>query len=51
MTPRVKIEAIDMSSTVKEALDFYISHTHSRIPLYNERIDKIDSFVTVRDLL
>jgi CBS domain containing-hemolysin-like protein len=34
MTPRVKIDAISSESTIKEALDFYLSHTHSRIPVF-----------------
>jgi CBS domain containing-hemolysin-like protein len=51
MTPRVKIEAISDTFTVKEAMEFYLSHTHSRIPVYNETIDKIDYFVTARDLI
>jgi putative hemolysin len=51
MTPRVKIEAISLNSTVNEALDFYLSHTHSRIPIFSKTIDKIDYFITARDLL
>lgn len=51
MTPRVKVEALENDSTVQEALDFYLKHTHSRIPVYSDTIDKIDSFITTRDLL
>jgi len=51
MTPRVKIEAISDDITIKEAMDFYLSHTHSRIPVYQGTIDKIDSFITARDLI
>ncbi|MFK7780065.1 MAG: hemolysin family protein [Candidatus Gracilibacteria bacterium] len=51
MTPRVKIEAINIDSTVKEAMDFYLSHTHSRIPVYTKTIDKINHFITARDLM
>lgn len=51
MTPRVQIEAISDEKTVAEAINFYKSHTHSRIPVYSETIDKIDVFVTIRDLL
>ncbi len=51
MTPRVKIEAISDEITVKEAMDFFLSHTHSRIPVYHETIDKIDYFLTSRDLI
>jgi len=51
MTPRVKIEALDSNSTVKEVRDFYLSHTHSRIPIFEKTIDKIDFFITIRDIL
>ncbi|MFC1797918.1 CBS domain-containing protein [Patescibacteria group bacterium] len=51
MTPRVKIEAISSDITVQEALDFYLTHTHSRIPVYTNTIDKIDHFITSRDLV
>lgn len=51
MTPRVKIEAISMDTTVAEAMDFYLEHTHSRIPVYQETIDKIDFFITSRDII
>lgn len=51
MTPRVKIEAVSSQISVKETLDYYMEHTHSRLPVYNETIDKIDSFITIRELL
>lgn len=51
MTPRVRLEAIPNTLTVKEAVDYYLSHTHTRIPIYNGTIDKIDYFISARDLL
>jgi len=51
MTPRVNIEAIWDDKTVWEAIDFYLAHTHSRIPVYRETIDKIDTFFTIRELI
>jgi CBS domain containing-hemolysin-like protein len=51
MTPRVKVEALSQHTTVQEALDFYLTHTHSRIPVYSHTIDKIDFFITARELL
>ena len=51
MTPRVKIDALDDDVTVWEAKAFYMKHTHSRIPVFEERIDRIDYFITLRDLL
>ncbi|MDD3794304.1 MAG: hemolysin family protein [Candidatus Gracilibacteria bacterium] len=51
MTPRVKIDALDIETKVSEAMDFYLSHTHSRIPVYTDTIDKIDYYVTGRDII
>lgn len=51
MTPRVKIEAIPNTFTIKQAVDFYLLHTHTRIPIYNWTIDKIDYFISSRDLI
>jgi|SaaInlLV_10m_DNA_3_1039740.scaffolds.fasta_scaffold01124_6 putative hemolysin len=51
MTPRVKIEALSINTTVKDALDFFLSHTHSRIPIFTWTIDKIDYFLNWRELL
>jgi len=51
MVPRVKIEALSCHTTVWEALEYYLSHTHSRIPVYSKTIDKIEKFMTIRDIL
>ena len=51
MTPRVKIEWLSANITVSEAFEFYTSHTHSRIPVYNKSIDKISHILTIRDIL
>lgn len=51
MTPRVKIEAVSKDATVWEVLEYYLGHTHSRIPVYNDTIDKIGHFLTIRELL
>jgi len=51
MTPRVKLEALEDDTTIEEALDFYLKHTHSRIPVYNETIDNIIGILTIRDLI
>jgi len=51
MTPRVKIDALEEKTTVKEAFDFFVNHTHSRIPVYKETIDNITHFMTIRDIL
>lgn len=51
MTPRVNIEGISDDMTVKEALEYYMAHTKSRLPVYRETPDKIHSILTIRDLL
>jgi CBS domain containing-hemolysin-like protein len=51
MTPRVKIDAINTDMTIEKAITYYLSHTHTRIPVYNWTIDKIDYFITSRDLV
>ncbi|MDD2907068.1 MAG: hemolysin family protein [Candidatus Gracilibacteria bacterium] len=51
MTPRVKIDALEDDVTVGEAMNFYLSHTHSRIPVFSGSIDKIDYYLTSRDLI
>ena len=51
MTPRVKLEALENNTTVEKAINYYLKHTHSRIPVYKETIDKIVNILTVRDLI
>ncbi len=51
MTPRVDIEWMSDDITVKEAYEYYMSHTRSRIPVYKKNPDKIHSILTIRDLL
>lgn len=51
MVPRVRLEALSDQKTVEEALEFYMTHTHSRIPVFHETIDNIIGIVTIRDIL
>jgi CBS domain containing-hemolysin-like protein len=51
MTPRVRVDAIEKSSTVNDAVSYMLKHTHSRIPVFDEKIDNINYFVHTRDLL
>lgn len=51
MTPRVKLEALEDDITIEEALNYYLRHTHSRIPIYNKTIDNITHILTIRDLI
>lgn len=51
MTPRVNMDAVNIESTVNEVIDFALSHTHTRLPVYSETIDNIFFVVAFRDLL
>lgn len=51
MVPRVRVDAISDDKTIEEAYNFYMEHTHSRIPVYKDRIDNIVWILTIRDIL
>ncbi len=51
LIPLVKVEAIEESATVTEALGRFEIHRHSRMPVYSERIDNIVGLLLVGDLL
>ncbi|HCW32360.1 MAG: transporter [Candidatus Peregrinibacteria bacterium GW2011_GWF2_39_17] len=51
MAPRVGIQALPLSSTIKEASDFVVKHHHSRIPVYDKNIDDIVGMITVKEIL
>lgn len=51
MTPRVEIDALDCEMTLNEAVDFALSHSHSRLPIYQGNIDKIIGVISIKDLL
>src|SRR5215213_10156038 len=50
MTPRTRIRALDVDSTVGEAILFAIKSPYTRLPVYEESIDNIIGVVHVRDL-
>ena len=51
MVPRTKISAIELSTDYKELLDTVIKEGYSRIPVYDETIDKIVGIVHAKDIL
>lgn len=51
MIPRVKIEALNCDLTLQEALDKVLEFSHSRIPIYENNIDNIHRFASIRELL
>lgn len=50
-TPRVNIDAISIEYTINDALDFVLSQTHSRIPVFTDTIDNIEYVVNLRFLI
>lgn len=51
MVPRIDIAALDIDTTVGESVDFALAEGHSRIPVYEETIDRVAGILYVRDLL
>jgi CBS domain containing-hemolysin-like protein len=51
MVPRTKISGIELSTPHKEVLDIIIREGYSRIPVYDETIDKIVGIVHAKDIL
>ncbi len=50
MIPLVKVDAIEDSSTVREALELFERHRHSRMPIFKDRIDNIVGVLEAADL-
>ena len=51
MTPRVKVEAIESKSTIKEAIDKFVETNLSRLPVYEENIDNIVGILYAKDFI
>ncbi len=51
LIPLVKVDGVDESATVQEALDRFERHRHSRMPVYSARIDNIIGVLETVDLL
>lgn len=51
MVPRTKISGIELNTSHKEVLDIVIHEGYSRIPVYDETIDKIVGIVHAKDIL
>jgi putative hemolysin len=50
LIPLVRVEAIEDIATVREALERFERHRHSRMPVYSERIDNIVGVLETSDL-
>ncbi|SDE57225.1 Hemolysin, contains CBS domains [Mucilaginibacter pineti] len=51
MVPRTKISGIDIASTRQELLDMIIDEGYSRMPVFDDVIDKIVGIVHAKDIL
>lgn len=51
MVPRVDVVALPQEATLQDALDTIVEAGHSRIPIYNDTIDKIAGVLFAKDLL
>jgi len=51
MVPRTKISGIEVSTTKDELLNILITEGYSRLPVYDEVIDKIVGIVHAKDIL
>lgn len=51
MVPRTKIVAIEDNTTLEEILELIVEEGYSRIPVYEETIDKIVGIVHAKDIL
>ncbi len=48
--PLVQVKAIEDIETIKDAIEGFIEHRHSRMPVYSERIDNIVGILYAYDL-
>ena len=51
MTPRVAIEALSTHHTIDQSLEAMKHFSHTRIPIYNTKIDDIKRIISEKELL
>ena len=51
MIPRMDIEALEINTSIDDALRKFLDSGHSRIPIYDEKIDNIEGLLYAKDLL
>ncbi len=51
MTPRVSIEALNDEMSIQDAVEYAISHSHSRLPVIHDNLDNIVGIVSIKELL
>ncbi len=51
MVPRVDMNALEINSSVEDALNIIVEQGHSRIPVYEDSIDHIKGLLFAKDIL
>jgi putative hemolysin len=51
MVPRIDIVAVEINTTLETALGKFVETGHSRLPVYEEKIDNIEGLLYAKDLL
>jgi CBS domain containing-hemolysin-like protein len=51
MTPRPEMDVLVETTTLEEAVQFFLEKTHSRIPVFSEQIDNITGILTLKNIL
>ena len=51
MIPRPEIVALEHDATIEDALQTFVRSRHSRFPVYQDNLDNIIGFVSIKDIL
>ena len=51
MTPRTEIVSVERGARLKEVLDIYAKHSHTRVPIYKEKVDNVIGIISAKDVL
>ena len=51
MVPRIDVLALDVNTTLKDAMNQLVSSGHSRVPVYEDSIDNVIGLLYAKDLL
>ncbi|MGI6784730.1 MAG: hemolysin family protein [Aminivibrio sp.] len=51
MVPRTDMDAVPSTATVSEAMEIFLEHGHSRVPVYDENLDDIAGILYVKDTI
>ncbi len=51
MTPRLDMTAVEVDSTLEEAIETCVTYDHVRVPVYDGNLDNVVGIVNIRDLV